>query len=198
VRRCFLCLALVPWFCLASGASTIEITSGQLPSGLTLINFDNLANGQNITNQYPGVTFTTAWGDANSPELISGASGVVASNFDPTAPPCTVCQPLTITFSTPITDLGFLLVSDPGTTIATIIAAGGTTSFNLSASVLNFGTFVGFEDLSGITSVTLAGPGKGELSLDNLRYGGAVATPEPSTFLLLAIGGLALFRRRAI
>ena len=195
--RCFACLMLMASFSLGSAASTIEITSGQLPSSLTLVNFDNLSNGEQITNQYPGVTFTTAWGDTSSAELINGASGVVASNFDPTAPSC-ACQPLTIAFSTPVTDLGFLLVSDPGTTIASVTATDGTTSFNLSASVLTFGTFVGFENSAGITSLTLTGPPKGELSLDNLRYGGSVSAPEPSALLLLAVGGLAIFRRRLI
>lgn len=197
MRRYFACLALIASLSLASAASTIQITSGQLPSSLTLINFDNLTNGQQITNQYPGVTFTVAWGDANSAELITGASGVVASNFDPTASSC-ACQPLTITFNTPVTDLGFLLVSDPGTTIAMVNAADGSSNFNLSASVLTFGAFVGFENSTGITSLTLTGPGKGELSLDNLRYGGSVSAPEPSALLLLAVGGLTIFRRRLI
>ena len=93
-----------------------------------------------------------------------------------------------------MSDLGFLLVSDSRITIATVTAADGTTSFNLSARVLSFGTFCWLSRILLAYQSDSDWPAERELSLDNLRHKGSVSAPEPSALLLLAAGGVTIFR----
>ena len=108
-----------------AGAATIEAKSGDASKTLSVfvttasvINFDNLAAGTIVTNQYPLATFSgdpafpnqvVASTDASQPNSI-GAPTPAADGGDPIGNPYD--HPLYIDFTTPVDDLQFLQMRD--------------------------------------------------------------------------------------
>lgn len=99
-------------------------------------------------------------------------------------------RPLTITYSTPVTAMGFDIQGYLG-----FDAAGTATVFDTNGDLLGSAPidrgFFGWENSGGIGSVTISSP-LGYILIDNHLFG----VPSPAAASLFGLGGLALARRR--
>jgi hypothetical protein len=184
----------------SAAAGVVSIGAGAFPGSATLITFEG-ASGQ-ITNQYAGQGVTVTGGVlyATGAYSIYLGSPTDAANFASECP----CNFVTLGFSTPITQIGFDAVINPGGTL-TVSDSDGSLMYPGPAETNEF--FAGFQDLAGFTSVTLgysAGGGfNGAFAIDNLEFDGTASSPpttiatsgvpEPGSMSMAAIGLAALF-----
>jgi len=104
-----------------------------------------------------------------------------------------------ITFATPVTYVGMFDIDQGGSDVRVFLSDSSFVDFlNLDTAGNSglSGEFFGFVTTGlTITSIRfIADGGDNEMGLDNLQYGEAV--PEPATMTLLALGGLAVLRKR--
>lgn len=167
----------------------------------TILGFNTLANLESITTQFAaqGVTFpagalmaSTNSGDTNL--FPSNADGVIATNWDG-SPALT----WTITFSTPQTQVGFLVEMNTGDQIQLApslgaVAHGSVTRTSAGVTPVFFG--VGDAATFDKLTFTVSGTNNHFFGMDNFRF---TAVPEPSAVWLLGAGltmaGLAARRR---
>jgi hypothetical protein len=171
----------------------------------TVIDFDSLADGDSVTNQFADVTFQntlvlTAGVSLNEFDfppksglnVVSDDGGLIIISF--INPMASVSG-----FFTYTTGLSFLAFDSIGTQIA---AASSAFSSNLLLSGDVGSTpneFLQVTSSSGITSVSISGdPAGGSFTLDDLTFRQASLNPvsEPATFALLPIGLAAIGLRR--
>lgn len=177
------------------------------------INFDDQpqlgTTGVVITNQYPGVLFSSTPGDVNYVTTQAGflstppnflCSGPANSSID--------CREETIlTFSSPVQNLNFdgMGVNDVG--VVALIDAYTNGSFNSTVQVIgnSQGNAPDHIDLTGFANVTSIRiydiTDGGGIGWDTFQYDqNSSTTPEPGTMLLLGLGviGLAGNLRRKI
>ena len=165
-------------------------------------------DGEQVTNQYGGPTFTnataiTAGFSLNEVEFppVSGASVVFddggAMTIDFATPVRSVFG--YFTYATPLTlsfiafDLTEVLVPVTSAFVANLALSGDVGSLP--------NELLGARSLGGIRAVTIAGdPAGGSFTLDDLSFerlpGSSV--PEPATLLLVVAGVLGLARRRGL
>jgi hypothetical protein len=97
----------------------------------------------------------------------------------------------------PIDYLSLYNIDHTGTTVIVHFVGGGTlnASFDGTNGSGDSAEFWGIwrNDMPRITRVQMDASGDGEWGVDSIRYG---IIPEPATLALLALGGLALTRRR--
>ena len=104
--------------------------------------------------------------------------------------------PITLTFSSAVTDVGFVLGANTGnSTIVTFV--NGVQQANATTGQSPFSTiFIGFDDPTGIKSISFSRENRGELDVVSVSALPALFVPEPSGYslVLIGIGGLALLR----
>ena len=180
------------------GTSFLALASA---SQAVLITFDDAqTNGNAIGSFYSGlgVTFTDAqWTDNFSLTGASGAQGVssISQGFNPSA-----TNPITATFSG-TTSFVTLRGIDVGTQGFRLKAYNSSNTLIDNQVVFGTGNGVGqFFDLTVNGSIAKiefmqdnAGTGSDGVFFENMQFG---AVPEPSSMIVLALGGLALLRRR--
>jgi hypothetical protein len=189
----------------AAFAAVICAASGNAAT----INFENLADGAIVTNQYAaqGVTFSSTGGESI---VISAQSGYLSTppNIICTGSPSIDCtHEVILDFLAPVSNLQFDAVGNQnaiGSSFATIDVFQSnalTATFKLLVSHGNFqADHQNLSAYNGITRIRIynntdpAGTG-----YDTFSFNAAgVGTPEPSTFALLGLAAVALgvVRRR--
>ncbi len=104
----------------------------------------------------------------------------------------------TFSFGASISAFGLWVTTNEAATMS-VGGSGGSTSFDLQASVP---AFFGLINLDGFTAVTFDASGGPLVGFDALRFGEASVVPEPATWAMLIAGfglvGAAQRRRRAL
>lgn len=179
-----------------------------LPVAGTVLSFDTSADGEQVTNQYAGVTF------ANATAIAAGLS-LNEFEFPPASGANVVFDdggPLTIGFATPVTSVyGYFtyattltlsfLAFDLGEALAPVTSAFASNLALSGDAGSSPNEWLGASSVGGITGVTIAGdPAGGSFTLDDLSFerlpGNSV--PEPGTLLLVVAGVVGLARRRGL
>lgn len=165
------------------------------------IGFDGLADSELVTTQFAGLTFS------NTIALSSGIS-LNEYEFPPNSIPNVVSDnggPLSIFFSTPVFSVGAYFTYLVPITLTAYDANGNLIATIASKYITNLALsgdpgsspneFLNLLNAGGISSITILGdPAGGSFAMDDLTYStGTTAVPEPSTLVLLTLGGLAIF-----
>jgi hypothetical protein len=194
---CFVSGALLFGIQLATADIVSPVGLGAFSGSATVIDFSTLNNDDPITTQFTGLGLTVSGGLFAD---VGGPSGVIfgsasASNFLPSNPGPAPYNTIVLTFSTPMIRIGMDEISLPGN--FNITTPGGALAYPKD---LNPG-FVGFEDLTGFTSVTLTVTrdldNDNAFGIDNLRFESAVPEPTSATLLGGALLLLGCARLRA-
>ena len=177
-------------------------------SAQTVINFDNLNNGDVVTNQYAGVTFSSTAGNVNYITAQSGYNGS-KPNFICTGPVRSSINCAAPTFIDWVSAVTGVKISGLG-----INDVGKVAEAHLFNGATNLGTFNIMGNAQGLDPLVLDFTGYGAITRleltnitdaagigwDDLTYtaNGVTTTPEPSSFLLVAAGvaALAIARRK--
>jgi hypothetical protein len=167
------------------------ITLANFQPGDTLIDFNTVTNNQVLDAAFlaQGVAFTNLWGDTTGQSASIFGSGA-AENFTSSCFAVGGCDTVTATFTSPVRRVGFDFITNAGTTSIQVLLAG--TIFNIPSTLTP--SFVGIEDLDGITEIRITAPVNQAIGMDNFRIG----VPEPATTALLGLGllGMSVIRRR--
>jgi len=176
----------------ASAAPIIGSPTG-LASPTSTITFDDMGNlqGQLITNQWSaqGATFANvAWdgGNFNQNSAIGFAGGSLVNGI--TGFPSGL--PVTITFSSAVTEAAFAALDQAVTwKVESYLAGGLVESFNTAINFIPGAGFIGFENslFDEIRLTTVSG-GSNALALDTLQFSTAAVVPEPGAAGLFAVG----------
>jgi len=185
--------ALAGCFCL-----TVALGWCGATARAAIIDFDGLAEGEIVTNQFPELTFTgnsfpVTVQDAG--DYFSGHSrpNTVFSGPDALDP----SGGFTIDFTSPVNDLSFVVLgdNDPGTpaTIEIFHREGSTTAgLTLDGNVFN-ADLVDLAAFSDVTSIIISDNSDPfGLGFDDFTF---TPIPEPTTALLLACGLVGLASR---
>ena len=102
-----------------------------------------------------------------------------------------------MTFSSPVIRIGFDLF---GSNAGTVTFTDTSGSVALTVGQYPIREFIGIQDVSGITSLTIDAPQNQAFIVDKLELdpGSGTTTPEPGSFALLAlgVGGIGFLLRR--
>jgi hypothetical protein len=190
--------------------ATWFVVVGPRLAGALPIDFEGLADGAVVTNQYAGqgVLFS------NATALIAGNAGGSLNEIDfPPASGVTIVfddgGPMMLVFPTPFSFVSGLFTYTTQLTLQAFSDTAGTNLIGSVTSLYNDNTAGGFGDpgsspnellhfssAAGIGSIKIIGdPAGSSFTLDN--FNGA-PVPEPASLLLLGsgLGGLWLHRRR--
>jgi hypothetical protein len=173
-----------------------------------VINFDSIAAGTTITNQFPEVTFSSTPGnhiqvvffpgDTSPPNIICSASDVGGLNC---------MQDILLDFTNPVSGLTFLSAGDDGTGIlAQVDVFGAGLALLGTADILGNpaapNPVVDLSAFSGVTRIVIRDiDDPAGLGFDDFTFTvDVVAVPEPASLALLGLGvvGLAFMRRRRV
>jgi hypothetical protein len=163
-------------FAAAAPSTTLVTFESGLPSSLTI-------SGGNITNDSGcGALcgFNTTSGGAQFLSLYGGSA--------------------TFSFSAPVNAFGFYvtgLQTDQVPTETLTFTDGSSQVINVATSTGGGGAFIGFTDLSGVSSITYNATND-IVAIDDVRFGSLSAVPENDSLALMAAGAgmLAIFARR--
>ena len=179
----------------------LALTFGQ--ASATLIDFNSLATGTVVTNQFAGLTFASEPGQ----QIVAG-SGFVCTG----TPTWNCTQDVYIDFAAGAANISIDAI-EPNEfgTVATFFLYSGATLLGTQdliglASVsgkFGFGTkTVSLGSFSGVTRLEIRGPGGvGDLDnsyggsgigWDNLHYDSSPSVPEPGTWSLMLLGALTI------
>lgn len=176
---------------IALGAASVASPA----SAATVINFDNLGNGVQVTNQYAGVTFSSQAGS----QILTTAQNLGTSlpNFICSAVTSINCvDDVYLDFSTAVSGLSFFAVGDNNVghngdvrvfggstllgTVNIIGDANGSTPY-----LVDLGAFSGITRIEIANITDLAGLGYDDFTF---TVGGGSGVPEPATWAMLLFG----------
>lgn len=198
----------LPFACGPLACAAIACTTAHA----TLINFDNLAGGVQVTNQYPGVTFSS---DPGFGTYTMGGTPVSYPYFLCTAPigsEMDCIQNVFIDFASPVVNVSLWAV-EPNEygTVATFFLYNGASLIathnliGLAGAPNTFGygnLFIDLSSYGAITRLEIRGPG-GSGFIDSSAGGNGIGwddlsyeVPTPTTLAPLALAGLLANRRR--
>jgi hypothetical protein len=172
----------------------------------TLIDFEGLANGTVITNQFPEVVFSSNTGFENQVTTQPGIG--FGDNFICTATSSINCSQETIlTFTNLVNNLSFWQVGDNASGVVALVDVFENGLFSSTVNILGFNDFntpnlvdlSGFNDVSSIRIHSVTDPGG--LGWDNFQFDVAAApVPEPTSLALLGLGlaGLGFSRKKKV
>lgn len=193
--------------------SILAVSAG---ANAVLINFDDLANGTVVSNQYAGVTFSSG-GRTGANELGSGFN--YASNSDRTAGTDGGAgyqasdknilhtfggwlnedgdPVITLTFSTAIKSISalFLGINSADAKYTRLIARNGGMDVAVASATSNGGSrqTLSLTNLN-VTQIQMTPGYFGDwVGIDNIEY---ELVPEPATMIALGLGAAAMMRRR--
>jgi hypothetical protein len=173
----------------------------------TLITFDSIGNGVEITNQFAGlgVTFSGGlFGDTSAADLArfppagaAGAAVAVNSNGVCGIDLNPACNTITLAFAFPVLRIGMHVVTNNDDDFR-ITVPGGSLDFSTDLDPVNtLNDFVGLQDLAGFTTVTLQafGTKSHAFNINDLVF---EPVPEPANWavILVAFAAIALVHRR--
>lgn len=161
-----------------------------------LIDFESLANGTTVTNQYPEAFFYANSGYAN---LVTRQPGIgVGNNFLCTglAGRLNCTQETFLNFITPVNNLTFLQVGDNATGIVALVDVFENHLFSSTVKIYGNNDFyvpnlVNLTAFNNITSIRIHGiTDPGGLGWDNFSFNtlDTAAVPLPGTVFLFGIG----------
>lgn len=184
---------------IVAGSVAHATTFTNAPAGLVnpseYVDFSGLAAGTDVSTTYAaqGITFAGLQAETTFP-YPDAASEPGATNFDPTAVTPQITDPVTFSFSSPVSALSFYAVTDGGATVTSYLDGAPVETLSLLANSVSNG-FYGFTNTS-IDEIVITVAGDQRLLVDDIGFNGAV--PEPATLALLASGfaGLGVIRRR--
>ena len=179
------------------------------PAQADVINFDSLAEGDVVTTQFPGVTFSSQTGLEILVTAQAGAFGTSLPNFICTGAGSISCTgAVYVDFASAVSGLTFLAVGDDNTgDIGDVRAFAGALllgTIDIIGDGNPFGSpyLVDLSAFSGVTRIEIAnirdefGLGYDDFTFD--ASDGAV--PEPSTWAMMLLGfgavGFAMRRRK--
>ena len=179
-----------------ASANPMLTQMGAIIVGTHNIDFSGQTEGADVSNAYAtqGITFNGLH-----------ATSTYGSSFVPTTAPAAVnftsflnvINPFGFTFSAPVTDVSFYLVTDGfGTDITSYLNGVEVQSF-LVSTYNGANSFYGFSNTL-INSVVFNVSGDHLALIDNVAYSNVV--PEPASLALLGLGlaGFAAARRRKV
>ncbi len=188
----------------------------------TLIDFNSLAEGTIVSNQFAGVTFAAGTGGLTVPNAVSTTqgfatntglgvtltdlgglgtpnlmSGMVLHRFNADWLAEDGDPVFVMTFTGNVTDISidFNGMSTPAST-GIFAYAGGSMVASIFATSTTGGQTLSLTGLTGVTQIAVTPGDFGDwVGVDNINY--TVSTvPEPASFAVLGLGALALIRRR--
>ena len=164
-------------------------------SAATVINFDNLGNGVQVTNQYAGVTFSSSVGS----QILTTAQSLGSSlpNFICSAVTSINCvDDVYLDFATAVSGLSFIAVGDNNTGHNGDVRVFGGATLLGTVNIFGDGNFstthlVDLGAFSGITRIEIANiTDAAGLGYDDFTFtaGGGSGVPEPATWAMLLFG----------
>lgn len=173
-----------------------------ISAGDTLVDFESYTVGQNLHNvDLGGVTVT----HPGSSALVQSSSSWFGTSNPIDTKALAMIESggsIALTFATPVMYAGGFDIDKPGSTIKITLSDDSNYSFSHDSTTSsgNSAEFWGVRSLVptlGITKVELIGTtgGDTEWGLDNLEFGGE-PVPEPATMAALALGLVAVAKRR--
>ena len=207
-RRVTLATAAV--LLLPTAALAQPTLAGAPPAGSTVIDFNALPVGTEITTQFAALGVTISGGACTNGAFTgSFFTSQQVTNFtgDGTtpcggAPGFPTYPALTFTFTTPITYFGVDAVVSNGNVNLIFATSNGTLAVPTPGFLTPPAQFRAIQDATPFTTVTLSTGLTGAFAIDNLTFATAAATvPEPGTWAmlgtgLLAVAGMAARRKR--
>ncbi|HLK48368.1 MAG TPA: hypothetical protein VKT49_09550 [Bryobacteraceae bacterium] len=180
----------------AAWANPISVGVGSFSNPSATILFGGIANNALITNQFAAqdVIFSGGlYGDTNAGDVgmfsSVGGGSVVAGNFQNQVCTTATCGPITATFASEVSGVGFYIITQPGTTTVAVYSGHSSTAtgtFTFATNDSSPPAFFGVKDVAGIDRIVIT---------DNAPPGGFaidkfMIVPEASS--LFGLAGLLL------
>ena len=166
----------------------------------TLIDFDGLADGTPVTNQYPGLSFSAVNG-GNPLAVLYNFSQSGPNVLSLGTPPLIGAGGVGIDFGTPKRGVGFwYLDSEIAGNSVTVFGAANVVlgRFELAFPLPAQWAFIGFTSAAiDISRIEVATSPVDMVALDSLQFA-AAPVPEPATTALSLAGGLLLLSLRRL
>lgn len=201
----------------------LALSAMSVSAHATLIDFNSLAEGTIVSNQFAGVTFAAGTGGLFVPNPIGSVQGfatntglgVTSTDLGGLGTPVLVSgmvlhrftadwlsengDPVFVmTFADDVTDISidFNGIAVPAST--GIYAYSGGSLVASSVAVLSTGgETLSFTGLSGVNQIAVTpGDFNDWVGIDNINYTIADPVPEPASLVVLGLGAVALIRRR--
>ena len=158
-----------------------------IPAKATVLTFEGLPDNLSLSNEFSGLTF-------NGATVLT--AGLSLNEFD--FPP--ISGDNVVVSLTNLLEITFLDLTDTVSGYFTYGDLLSLSSYDINGRLLATSQSAGVNNLGSNELITLSGQGisllrvssNSNFTLDDLSFSNAVAVPEPTTIVLLAIGALGL------